>query len=113
MVADVLFRDTLNCLQSISTIPLSVFLKTQPGDDVKKMQDQDSSSLRVQQMKIPGGDTIIVDMYTKDPCSSRSVTMCPATSASTFSPCYPRDKKTDEQGFPLAQDEQQRQGVGG
>ena len=67
MVADVLSRDTLNCLQSISTIPLSVFLKTQPGDDVKKMQDQDSSSLRVQQMKIPGGDTILVDVFTGRP----------------------------------------------
>ena len=65
MVADVLSRD-VNCLQSISTVPLSIFSKSQPGDtDVQKMQD--SPSLRVQLLKIQGGDSVLVDVSTGRP----------------------------------------------
>ena len=66
IIADVLSRDTINTLQSVTSIPMSTFARSQPGDDdCKKMQD--SPSLRVQPVKIPCGMEVLVDASTGRP----------------------------------------------
>ena len=66
IVADILSRDTVNCLQSVTTILLSTFAKFKPQDD-DCIKIQDSPSLRVQHVKIPGGMEILVDASTGRP----------------------------------------------